>query len=341
MNTIPVTNDYDRNYERENFSTGFSYVLSGKAGISNARKNSLGIVLLHDVTNKNIVIENVLKEYDIFQSDTIIFANSDGSAVNAQLHNLYPRVNFFSLDQYPKEEPQHKKQKFPNLSVGSLLNILFSKIETDLVFVSWTDVNPYGISTSMFPQHVDKDSICLVPVLEKQDGSIVPSSYKPSVMARQLKISINEEAPLYPYTFVPHNFVGIYDRQKVLSVDAFDNDIKDSLWQLCDFGIRSYCKGYHMRINPYYRVRVSSQGEVKMSKKNEMYELMCIKHSFSFKHWFRFKHTLRGSLHNLIFRRPDASNKVLERMTNYSKGNTSTQAKNIHKKTDYFFKAAS
>ena len=274
------------NNETENSShyyQEFPYVVSGRKDMSvNKTDASIGIVLLHNIKNKNISVEQSLEEYTAIYSHKIVFAHSDGSPIPNGLQELFPDVYFFHVE----------KENNDSVSVGELLNVLFNEVQTDLLFVSWTDVNPFGISTRTLLQNIDDFPLCMVPVFEDYDGNVVPLVYKPHVTISGLSVSINPDILFFPYTFLPHNFVGVFHRKKFLSLGGFDKNISDTFWQLCDFSVRIYSLGFHIKLSSFYRVKKHfSKKEVKSSK-NSMYHFMCLKYCLGMQTMHRIKYTL-------------------------------------------------
>lgn len=247
-----------------------AYVISGKHTKLSSAYASVGIILLHDSDKKNISIKNALEYYSAIYSDKILCACCNGDAVSATIRSMFPHVCFFSTP-HGREKP---------ISVGALLNTLFSEIHTDLVFVSWTHIDPYGISTRMLLHAVEDMPLCIAPLCEDFDGKPIPVSYRPKITMWGISMNVYLNASFFSYTFFPHDFVGIFNRKKVSVLRGFDPSILNPFWQLCDFAIRAYASGHYVRVSPYFRVkRLGNDYRKRRYKKDYIYHCMCLKYA--------------------------------------------------------------
>ena len=266
------------------------YTISGKY-ISNMKAYaSVGMILLHDVNKKHVFIDKALQEYTELYSDKIICACSDGSMVCESVQSMFPNVCFFSM----------KNQN----SIGEMLNAMFIEIQTDLVFVSWSDIHPHGISTRALLQSKEDIPICIAPVFEDEAGHLIPVVNKPVLDKRGISICTNADVVFSPYTFVPYDFVGIFNRKKMLAMQGFDCSISDSRWQLCDFAIRAYALGEYIRFSSYYRVkRNQEKKQKKQFRRNYMYHLVCVKYSFGIRALHMLQYIIAITCMRVLFKK--------------------------------------
>lgn len=234
----------DQSYNEE-----MAYLLSGRSSAHRHSYATVGIILLHDPQMNGMFLEQALRNYTAVYSDRIMCACRDGSMISESTQSMFPEVCFFSMSESAESAP----------SVGALLNVLFSEIDTDLVFVSWTSIDPYGISTRTLLSSAHEVPLCIAPVFENGEGELIPLAYKPELTPWGLSVSVGRDILFFPYTFMPHDFVGIYNRKKFLELCGFDSSISDPFWQLCDFGLRAYAKGDAIRFSSYYRVRRNAE----------------------------------------------------------------------------------
>ncbi len=269
MSTTPVMHKASSVSDVSSFED-LAYVISGKHTELSSSYASVGIILLHDASKKNVSIKNALENYTALYSDKIFFACSNGAVVSENIRSMFPSVCFLSMP--------HGQQK--PVSVGALLNTLFFEIQTDLVFVSWTHIEPYGISTRMLLHAVEDMPLCIAPLCEDFEGNPIPVSYKPKINMWGISMDLDVDTSFFSYTFFPHDFVGMFNRKKVSSLRGFDPSILNSFWQLCDFAIRAYASGHYIRVSPCLRVkRLVTFKRSKSDKKDYIYHCMCLKYA--------------------------------------------------------------
>ncbi len=282
MSTIPAMRKAKSIGDTSSFED-LAYVISGKHTEISSAYASVGIILLHDSSRKNISIRNALEHYTAIYSDKILFAYSNSDVVPANIRNMFPNVYFF----HTAEGQQNPA------SVGALLNTLFSEIHTDLVFVSWTHIEPYGISTRMLLHAVEDMPLCVAPLCEDSNGNPIPVSYKPKITMWGISMNLDRNTSFFSYTFFPHDFVGIFNRKKVCELQGFDANILNPFWQLCDFAIRAYGSGHYVRVSSCFRVKhVTNTKRKRRYKKDYMYHYMCLKYAVG----LRIVHTVQSLL---------------------------------------------
>lgn len=263
------------------------YVMSGVIDIYNDSIQSVGIVLVHDVEDENIDLIKIVREYLSFGVQKLYLVNSDGSKASDDITYKYPNVVSLSFG----DEDEEIQKVF---SLGYILNIAFEKINTDIVFLSWTNINPFGMSSCLLNHKIEDFPLCVMPVFENADGSIIPTTFYPKKSLNKYRAMLHKDNPLYPYSLFPFKGVGIYNRDKFLELGGFDAHILDLYSQLFEFGIRAYSYNMKIRLSPYYRVRLNDTCEIDLENK-VLYDLICIKAGIGSK----FIHSVKFFLINI------------------------------------------
>jgi hypothetical protein len=228
--------------KERNGSTGLSVVLLNRSG--HYPKRAVFQELEKAGFDYVVSIENGGERYDV-----------------EELSGRFPFVRFIFLPQ--------------GLSPGEQINLAASELSGPLFFVLWNDLR---IMTGGGAGRI-ADRLCLSQEeLKKAEGSI--SSYKrlctvplvqnarcethptliaPAVDRGSVKTLVfipqKEGLPsLYPY-----DAVGIYDRERFVRLGGFDTTLKNSYWQLMDFGFRAFLWGEEIGVT--LQVKLSREGE--------------------------------------------------------------------------------
>ncbi len=175
------------------------------------------------------------------------------------VHDIHTSsTDSFLKEYWSKKEPRivFRENEFRS-SIGALINDCMRSIDCDMLFVSWTYLNPYGMSFTQVRSNLALFSLCTVPLIENAEGKILPSVYKARKSLFGFKAELNKNNPMMPFTFLIHNYVGIYRKDLFDVVGGFDEDICDPYWQLYEFGMRSYANSEHIRMSPYFRTRAA------------------------------------------------------------------------------------
>ncbi len=122
--------------------------------------------------------------------------------------------------------------------------------------------------------------LCTVPVIEDKTHNLLPSTYKPAFSFGNLQVTKNEDNPMYPYTFFPHEYIGIYNRMNFLRLGGFSARFRESCLQLYDFGVRAYKSNFSIRLSSYYRVqRRTSKQDSPVLKNKIQSSSICLQES--------------------------------------------------------------
>ncbi len=232
----------------EMLSKNISYLISSHKKMLLFQEEGIGILLLHNTSKKNISMEIAIREYSKISHSILYVTNMDGSMVNEHIQNQFPSVSFLCV-----KKEMSKKEK--DISIGSLINILFKEMQIPTIFVSWTDIDPFGISTSLFTKYEQEMPLCISPVFEDKNGEFIPTAYDAKINNVTMSIKTRNTYLEHTNTFIPYKFIGIYNRKKMISLGGFEEDIHNPFLQLLEFSLRAYVKGERMQVNSFYRVR--------------------------------------------------------------------------------------
>ncbi len=257
--------------KKRNFIDPVFYI--AQDGVKNSAKSmQVHILLLHDVKNVDLNISASIQTYMSFGTKNIVVANSDGTQFDKNLVDQFPTIQFLHLvqDEYAEDTSP----------IANVINKTFTSCVSDKIFISWTDIDPYGMSVRALERDIFNYSLCTVPALEDETAHRIFSVYTPQLTFGGIKIAKNNTNPHFPYTLFPHDFIGIYNREYFLSIGGIDSTILDPWVQLFDFGLRGYKNNYKIELSAYYRVRKIHSKRVSFSQKNklEMYGI-CMRES--------------------------------------------------------------
>jgi hypothetical protein len=148
------------------------------------------------------------------------------------------------------------------LSMGEQINIAVSELDSPLFFVLWNDLKIIAGGTALrmaerlraAQEETEKNRIasgegapfkrlCTVPLIMNSRFETLPTLTAPLVRKKKVKpvafTPFREGLPaLYPF-----DGVGIYDRGRFIRLGGFDVTLKNSHWQLMDFGFRGHLWG--------------------------------------------------------------------------------------------------
>jgi hypothetical protein len=159
-----------------------------------------------------------------------------------------------------------------SIGLGEQINLAVSEIESPLFFVLWNDLRiRYGADAAKISAWFLLDDaarrFCTVPViqtprLETLPTLTAPALYRPklfwksreAVKALRFPPLTEAQPSLYPF-----DGVGLYDRDRFVSLGGFDRAIQNPYWQLMDLGFRAHLWGEEIRCTQL--IRLSYDGE--------------------------------------------------------------------------------
>ncbi|MCL2719862.1 MAG: hypothetical protein FWD47_00795 [Treponema sp.] len=251
MNTIPtIFNEKISPYtavgsKERNASSGISAIILNRPGHS---QRSLFQELEKTGFDNIISIESCAPHYDI-----------------EELSGRFPFIRFI----LPEKE----------INLGQQINLAASEIESPLFFVLRSDMKIIagGTAKRMIERlSIDNDEIddislqknekktglkrlCTVPVIMNSNYEILPTLIAPMTYRKKIKTAFCEPNNEDDLSLYPFDGIGIYDRQRFINTGGFDITIKNTHWQLMDFGFRSHLWGEEIALNLHFKL--SCDGE--------------------------------------------------------------------------------
>ncbi|MDR2808569.1 MAG: hypothetical protein LBB43_06125 [Spirochaetaceae bacterium] len=239
MNTIPTTfNDSVPSY-------------TAVGGTSRAAFSGLSAILLS--RGGRYPRRTLFQELEKIGFDYIISIEGSRERYDVdELSERFPQVSFIFLKQA--------------ITTGEQINLAVGELSSPLFFVLWDDLRILhsGGALRMAERLLLNTGVyrrlCTVPLIQNSHFETLPTisiplAYK-STVKRVLLVPTKEgEMSLYPF-----DGVGIYDRTRFIGLGGFDSTIKNTQWQLMDFGFRAHLWGEH--INSTHLIRLSYDGDI-------------------------------------------------------------------------------
>jgi hypothetical protein len=195
------------------------------------------------------------------------------------------------------------------ISPGEQINLAVSEITSPLFFVLWNDLrilhsggaakmaDRLFFSRDEFRRGDSKSlnkRLCTVPMIQNAHFETLPTLAAPVFFRHTVKTLLfppeGEGSPsLYPF-----DGIGIYDRDRFVRLGGFDGTLKNTHWQLMDFGFRAYLWGEEIRSTQLIRLSYNGQVPIENDTTEESYR------------WFYLKNlapVFRGDTAHLPWRR--------------------------------------
>jgi len=227
MNTIPTT--FNENLP--------SYTAVG----GNERRASTGLSAVILNRGGRYPRHSFFEELEKLGFDNVL--SIENSSVRYDLESLssgFPFVRFI----LPQE----------HLSRGEEINLAASELSCPLFFVLWNDLRflRSGGAERMAERllagaHGEKNiykRLCTTPLIQDARSETMPTLIVPALVPEKKTEKVIKTIPFVPrkegqLTLYPFDGIGIYDRERFIRLSGFDPYIKNSYWQLMDFGFRS------------------------------------------------------------------------------------------------------
>jgi hypothetical protein len=168
-----------------------------------------------------------------------------------------------------------------NACPGEQINLAVSELSSPLFFVLWNDYRLFnGINARRIAELFLENGggrICTVPVIQNSRFEVLHTVNTPLYYRRTLRaLPELPERENQPSLF-PHDWVGIYDRERFLRLGGFDAELQSPHWQLMDFGFRAHL--WDEEIRSTQLVRMVYDGEVRPadSTADDSYRLFYLK----------------------------------------------------------------
>jgi hypothetical protein len=163
-----------------------------------------------------------------------------------------------------------------DINTGEQINLAASEIESPLFFVLRNDLKIIAGGTArrmaerltVGNEENDNDNtqkktgfkrLCTVPVIVNTSYEILPTLTAPMTQRRKMRTvffepNIDGHLSLYPF-----DGIGIYDRQRFIQMGGFDITLKNTHWQLMDFGFRSHLWGEEIALGQQLKLYCDSE----------------------------------------------------------------------------------
>jgi len=178
-----------------------------------------------------------------------------------ELSGRFPFVRFI----LPKRE----------CSIGERINLAACEIESPLFFVLWNDLKIIaGGTAKRMAERLDnsqdesKDNgeknrfkrLCTVPVILNSRYEILPTLITPIDVKKKMQTMLLEPHSEGLPSLYPFDGVGIYDRERFISLGGFDRSMTSVHWQFMDFGLRACLWGEEIALSQ--QTKLSYDGEM-------------------------------------------------------------------------------
>jgi hypothetical protein len=176
----------------------------------------------------------------------------------------------------PNYNIEELSQKFPfvrfiipekEITLGEQINLAACEIESPLFFVLYSDMKIIAGGTarrmterlSVIQKKAGENSsafkrLCTVPVIVNSNYESIPTIVTPLTRNKKLWTGMMEPHNEGELSLYPFNGIGIYDRQRFISIGGFDTVIKNTHWQLMDFGFRAWLWGEEISLSLHLKI---------------------------------------------------------------------------------------
>jgi len=248
MNTIPtIFNQTITQYtavggKERIASTGISAVVLNRPG--QYQRRSFFTDLEKTGFDNIISIESCAPHYDI-----------------EELSGRFPFVRFI----LPERELNLGEQI--NLAAAEIENPLFFVIRSDMKFIAGGTARRMAERLIVTANESGETEVktgfkrlCTVPIIMNANYEAMPSLAIPLTQRKKMKPAFLEPHIDGELSLFPFDAVGIYDKTRFIQTGGFDITIKNSYWQLMDFGFRSHLWGEEIAFS--LQLKLSYSGEL-------------------------------------------------------------------------------
>ncbi|MCL2267382.1 MAG: hypothetical protein FWC17_06410 [Treponema sp.] len=251
MNTIPTT--FNENITR--------YTAVG----CRERIATSGISAI--ILNRSIIPRRYFfQELEKSGFDNVISIES--SALHYDIEDLSSRFPFVRFI-LPENEINLGQQI--NLGVTEIESPLFYVLRSDMKIIAGGTARRMAERLSVKSEEAEEKKInadnntgfkrlCTVPVIMNSNYAILPSLVAPMTQRKKMRTVYLEPHNEGDISLYPFDGIGIYDRQRFISLGGFDSALKNTHWQLMDFGFRAYLWGEEIALNLH--LKLSYDGEL-------------------------------------------------------------------------------
>jgi hypothetical protein len=220
-----------------------------------------------------------LKELEKTGFDYVISIESSPERYDLEdLCGRFPFVRFI----LPKTE----------ITIGEKINLAALETESPLFFVLWNDLKIIAGGTarrmaerlSHCPEEIKGDEkrsrfkrLCTFPMMLNSRYETLPSIITPVSLGKKIKTILLEPQSEGLPSLYPHDGVGIYDRERFISLGGFDSSIRNAHWQSMDFGFRAWLWGEEIRLTQATKLSYDRQMPIEDNTGGESYRRFYLK----------------------------------------------------------------
>jgi hypothetical protein len=196
-----------------------------------------------------------------------------------ELSGRFPQVRFILL-----KEP---------VNLGEQINLAASELSSPLFFVLWNDLQILHSGGAvrmaerlLLGQNESRRGegqpsmyrrLCTVPLIQNAHFEtlptiLVPAEFRSSVKSIPFFPDREAQPSLYPF-----DGVGIYDRIRFIKLGGFDGTLKNTYWQLMDFGFRAYLWGEQISATQMVKLSYDGDPPLEDSTVDESYQRFYLK----------------------------------------------------------------
>lgn len=140
------------------------------------------------------------------------------------------------------------------VSPGDQINIGVHESRFPLVLVLWSDEDPGKLTDRIMQRIREQDALCTVPTIRSDRGVVVPSVTAPAFHGTLFRTIPTQPGKHRAESLYPFDYVGVYRRDKFISVGGYDRSLSNPYWQRLDFGLRAYLWGERIAVVSELRV---------------------------------------------------------------------------------------
>ncbi|MDR1507713.1 MAG: hypothetical protein LBI67_11485 [Treponema sp.] len=176
-----------------------------------------------------------------------------------------------------------------SVSSGEEVNLAASELSGPLFFVLWNDQKLFDGGDAariaeLFLGDADSQAegsrsrqLCIVPSVQTSGFENLHTVISPVYDRGRLGSLPETPAAEGQLSLYPHDWTGIYDREKFIRLGGFDGEISSPYWQLMDFGLRAYLWGETIRSTGNVRLVFDGEPAPEDSTIDASYRLFYLK----------------------------------------------------------------
>jgi len=178
------------------------------------------------------------------------------------------------------------------LNFGEQINLAASEVESPLFFVLRSDIKLIAGGTarrmaerlSINQDETDNKEIntgfkrlCTIPLIMNSNYEALPSLIAPMTKNRKIRTFFLDGQNEGDLSLYPFDGIGIYDRQRFINSGGFDTTLKQTHWQLMDFGFRAHLWGEEISLNLHFKLAYENELPLEDYSQGESYKRFYLK----------------------------------------------------------------